>query len=195
MSESEIVTTLRPLIRVFDEMNIPYQIGGSVASSVFGKARSTMDIDLVAPITNSHIPQLVGTLGSVYYISDSSVKDAIARNSSFNIIHLETMMKIDIFILKNRSYDQQAFNRRRADVLDTENQSMSFFISSPEDIIINKLEWFKLGGEKSERQWDDVVGVLKVQCGSIDVSYCREWAQTLGLMSLLEKALKESGLN
>jgi len=193
MSGSEIETTLQPLVEVLDGLGIAYQIGGSVASSVFGVARSTMDIDMVAAVTMGHVAALVKQLEAIYYISEVSIREAISRKSSFNLVHLETMMKVDVFILKSRSFDQAAFQRRRKDHLDSENPQRMYYICSPEDIILNKLEWYQEGGMKSERQWNDIIGVLKVQDDSLDLAYCRKWAQQLGVTELLEKALIEAG--
>lgn len=193
MSDSEIETTIQPFIEVLDELEIPYFIGGSVASSVFGIARSTMDVDMVAALTAEHVAGLVPRLESVYYISEAAIQEAISRKSSFNLVHLETMMKVDVFILKTRSFDQAAFQRRRKDHLDSENPQRMYYISSPEDIILNKLEWYQKGGMKTERQWNDIIGILKVQGHSLDLNYCQDWARQLGLSQLLETALQETG--
>lgn len=192
MSDSEIETTIRPLIEVFDELNIAYHIGGSVASSVFGIARSTMDVYMVAAVAMQHAQALVKRLEPVYYISETAIIEAVSRKSSFNLVHLETMMKVDVFILKNRSFDQKAFQRRRKDHLDAENPERMYYISSPEDILLNKLEWYKKGGCRSEKQWNDVIGLLRVQGNSLDLDYCQNWAKQLEVKGLFESALQEA---
>lgn len=192
MSDSDIIVTIKPLIAVFDKIGIAYYVGGSVASSAFGKARSTLDVDIVARIAPADVKTLVGGLKNVYYISEQAVLEAVRRNTSFNIVHLETIMKVDIFILKKRDYDQQAFNRKMEDPLDAENSEAKFFLAAPEDIILNKLEWYQAGGRVSGRQWGDVIGVLKVQADKINRDYLKHWANELGLTALLEKAFKEA---
>lgn len=194
MIESEIEITIRPFVDALDELGIPYLIGGSVASSVFGIARSTMDVDMVAAVTLSNVAPLTKRLESVYYISEIAVKEAVERNSSFNLVHLETMMKIDVFVLKGRSFDREAFRRRRKDRLDSDSSERTYYISSPEDIIINKLEWYLKGGRESERQWNDIIGILKVQGDSLDLMYCEKWAKQLAVGGLLEKALQDAGV-
>lgn len=194
MIESEIEITIRPFVDALDELGIPYLIGGSVASSVFGIARSTMDVDMVAAVTLSNVAPLTKRLESVYYISEIAVKEAVERNSSFNLVHLETMMKIDVFVLKGRSFDREAFRRRRKDRLDSDSSERTYYISSPEDIIINKLEWYLKGGRESERQWNDIIGILKVQGDSLDLMYCKKWAKQLAVGGLLEKALQDAGV-
>jgi hypothetical protein len=192
MSDSDIIVSITPLISIFDNLRIPYFIGGSVASSAYGKARSTLDVDIVAPITMPNANRLAEALKNIYYVSEDDIKAAILRSASFNIIHLETMLKIDVFVLKKREYDQQAFERKIEDHLDEEEQNRSFFLASPEDVIINKLEWYKAGDGISERQWNDVVGVMMVQGDRLDKQYLLSWAEKLGLSDLLEKALKEA---
>lgn len=192
MSDSDIIITIRPLIAAFDELGISYYIGGSVASSAFGKARSTLDVDIVAKISIAEVKFLVDRLKHVFYVSEKAILEAVRNNASFNIIHLETMLKVDVFILKKREYDRQAFERRLEDHLDDEDPESRFFLGSPEDIILNKLEWYLAGGQVSERQWGDVIGVLKVQSDKINREYMKYWAGNLGVTILLEKALKEA---
>lgn len=192
METSELRKALSPFVLILDDLGIPYYIGGSVASSTFGLPRSTMDIDIVADIKKSQVKDLVVTLQNEYYIDGDVIIKAIERKSSFNLIHFETMMKIDVFILKNRSFDKEAFRRKKMDVLGGEQEGAAFYFSSPEDIIISKLEWFKMGGEVSERQWKDIIGVLRVQGESLDYNYLKRWAEELSAASLLDRALEET---
>jgi hypothetical protein len=191
MEVNEILKALLPFVSVLDGLEIPYYIGGSIASSVFGLPRSTMDIDIVADIRESHVNELTAILQNEYYIDKDVVLRAIARKSSFNIIHFETMMKIDVFALKSRSFDRSAFNRKKTDILGEDPGGRKFYFSSAEDIIISKLEWFKLGGKVSERQWKDIIGVLKVQEGALDYGYLEKWSEEMRVLDLLKKALKE----
>jgi hypothetical protein len=105
------------------------------------------------------------------------------------------MLKIDIFVAKNAPYDTEAFRRRRKDTLDEEQKTAEFYLVSPEDIILNKLEWFRLGGGISDRQWNDVLGVLKIQNNSLDDNYLKYWASELKLEDLLKKAVQDSGID
>ena len=194
MKKSDIFIVLDPVIQVFKTLNIAYYIGGSVASSAYGIARTTMDVDLVADLKVNHVESFAKLLESEYYLDVDTIVDAIRRRSSFNLVHLETMLKVDIFIRKRDEYDSEVFRRKREDVLDVENETCKFYLSSPEDIVIKKLQWFRMGGEVSERQWGDVVGVLKVQKNSLDIEYLRHWSSRLGLGDLLDKAIGDSEL-
>ena len=116
--------------------------------------------------------------------------EAIRRRSSFNVIHLKTMFKIDIFILKERQFDKTALKRKREDTLSGASP-LKLFISSPEDIILHKLEWYKLGGCISERQIEDIKNIILVQAKNLDMPYINQWADKLGVSEILEKLLKE----
>lgn len=192
MPANEMQQALSLLVTSLENLEIQYYIGGSVASSIFGLPRSTMDVDIVADIKKSHVKDLTVILQDKYYIDPEVIMKAIDRKSSFNLIHLDTMMKIDIFILKDRPFDREAFKRKKVDNIGEKPDITSFYFSSEEDIIISKLEWFMLGGEVSERQWKDLIGVLKIQGEKLDYDYLKKWAEELGLSTLLDAALKEA---
>lgn len=120
------------------------------------------------------------------------IRDAIRRRSSFNIIHFDTMMKIDVFIPKPGLYAQEVARNVKNEIL-VEGER-SFMLASPEDILLNKLEWYRMGGEVSDRQWNDVLGILKVQGTALDMDYVRRWAAALKVADLLERALEDAGL-
>lgn len=193
MDTSDLLTVIEPVIQAFEQLNIPYYIGGSVASSAHGILRSTLDVDIVADVKPQHVKFLVKTLEADYYIDAEMILEAIQQRASCNLIHLETMHKVDIFMLKASPYDQEAFQRRRKDILD-EEQGVEFYLASAEDIILSKLDWFRMGGGVSERQWTDVMGVLKVQQGRLDMAYLRHWAAELGLTDLFRHVCRDAGI-
>jgi len=192
MKIPDILLAVQPVIQAFEKMSIPYYIGGSIASSVYGMARATMDVDVIADLMVTHIPRLKQILENEYYIDAEIITDAIRTNSSFNLIHLETMIKIDVFIHKDEPYPLEALQRIRKDTLE-DTANVEFYFSSPEDIIIHKLQWYKMGGFVSERQWLDVIGVIKVQGDLLDKKYLAGWSRKLGLSSLLKEAFDAAG--
>jgi hypothetical protein len=194
MSESLIFQALDPVIRALDALGIPYQIVGSVASSAYGIARATLDVDLTADFNDSQVGPLLELLRNEFYLEEDRVRDAAERRSSFNAIHLESMVKIDVFVLKSKAYDQAAFARRRAENLGESLSARTLYLASPEDVILNKLDWYRQGGSVSERQWNDVLGVLKIQRASLDMEYLHKWAETLGLTDLLAQSLHDAGI-
>jgi len=194
MHSTDIVAATQPVVKAFELLNIAYYIAGSVASSAYGIARATMDVDMVAAIKPHHVNLLVQQLESTYYIDADMIRDAIARQASFNLVHLETMLKVDVFILKNDPYHQTTLQRRRKDTLDEEPNAAEFYLVSAEDIVLSKLDWYRMSGGVSERQWKDVLGVLKVQQALLDMVYLEHWATQLQLYDLLQRAIAEAGI-
>ncbi len=192
MKKMEIYAALEPVAKAFDELGICYYIGGSVASSVYGMPRATQDVDLITDLKPQHANPLVAKLASAYYIDKEMILSAIDKRACFNLIHLDTMIKIDIFIAKDDAYQKKAFQRRREDTLDEENTSLKFYLLSPEDVILAKLKWFRAGGCVSEQQWRDIQGILKVQEQSLDRKYLLGWAEQLTLDELLKKSFQEA---
>ena len=177
--------------QTFERFGIPYAVGGSLASSLHGVMRSTLDVDIVADMRLEHIQPLVAALSKEFYADDEMIKDAIAHQSSFNLVHYDTAFKVDIFIRKSRPFDQMQLERRRISVI-ANDPERSVYVISPEDVILSKLEWYRMGGEISERQWRDVLGVLKVQESSLDLNYLRQMAKELKVTDLLDRALEEA---
>ena len=189
---SELRRATEPLIRFFEANQIQYHIGGSVASSAHGIPRTTIDVDLVADIKPHHIEQMVQSLQSIYYIDATMIQNAIRNQTSFNLIHLETIIKVDVFILKEDAFDQKVMSRAVEGTLNvSEADPFHVRFSSPEDIVLHKLSWFRMGGEQSERQWKDILGVLKIQRDSLDFEYMHHWAERINVDDLLERALSE----
>jgi len=189
--KSEISKAIEQFIITLERLNIPYYIGGSIASSVYGIAQATIDVDLVSELRQEHVKLLVQGLKTDYFIDEEMIYDAIRNKSSFNLIHLATMLKIDIFISAGRQFDRKSFERRRKDSISDEPGSVQIFLCSAEDTILSKLEWYKSGGNVSERQWKDIIGIIKVQGELLDKYYLHNWAEELGVADLLEKALSE----
>ncbi|WP_457653613.1 hypothetical protein [Rhodocaloribacter sp.] len=193
MNASPILPALTPVVTAFDRLGIAYFIGGSIASSYHGLARTTSDVDVVADLREHHVGALIEALRSGYYVDESMIREAIRTRGSFNVIHFDTMLKIDIFILKPDAYDQIAFSRAARASL-SESSSPSFRVAASEDVILHKLYWYRLGGDVSERQWGDVLGVLKVQRDALDLPYMKTWAARLRISELLDRALIEAGI-
>lgn len=188
-SESTRLTLL--VTQTLEHLEITYAVGGSLASSLHGVMRSTLDVDIVADMKMEHIQPLVAALSKEFYADDEMMHDAIERHSSFNLIHYETAFKVDIFIRKLRSFDGMQLERRQESVIATDPEE-SIYVTSPEDTVLAKLEWYRMGGEVSERQWRDILGVLKIRAGELELAYLRKWANELKVSDLLERALEEA---
>ena len=192
MKHSDILSAIDSFTRALEQLEVPYYISGSVAGSAYGVARATMDVDVVAKISVAQVSALVTMLEADFYIDADMIVRAIKERSSFNMLHLQTMIKIDVFIVKERPYDKSSLSRRKKDTLDAEGSRSEAYFASAEDVILSKLEWFRKGGETSERQWSDILGIVKVQGALLDRAYLQTWSASLGLDDLLQKAFDEA---
>lgn len=188
--DSEATQVIQFITALLDNLDVPYVIGGSMASIIHGIIRTTMDVDIVADLKTSQVNEFVLGLNDVFYADEETIRRAIQRQSHFNLIHLETMFKVDIFIPTTRAFDQQQIARRIPEKIET-TPPMIWWVLSAEDIVLAKLEWFRKGGEVSERQWRDILGVLKTQGQKLDHAYLREWSQKLHVTDLMERALEQ----
>ncbi len=186
-----ILAAITPIVEALEQLGVNYHIGGSVASSIHGIIRATIDADLVADLELKHVRPLVKLLEADYYIDEDAVRDAVKRRSSFNAIYLDAMLKVDVFVPKLRLFDQEELRRTQLQPLI--EGARPFYVASPEGTILNKLEWFRMGGEVSDRQWNDILGVLKVQGSNLEMIYLRRWAAALQVTDLLERALVDAG--
>jgi hypothetical protein len=179
---------------VLEKLHVRYLIGGSLASTLHGMIRTTQDSDIVAELHPEYVGAFVNELRDEFYIDEEMISEAITRKSSFNIIHRESFFKVDVFIPKMRPFIEEQLSRAQRQVLSKEPLVDALF-ATPEDTLLAKLEWYRMGGEVSERQWRDVLGIMEVQGGKLDLVYLRRWAIELVLYDLLERALSESFLN
>lgn len=189
MAGDEALVTVLDLVDVFEEMKIPYHVGGSLASSVHGIPRQTHDLDLVADLPMAAAAILVLRLQDRFYVDAEMIRRAIRRRSSFNLIHLATGLKIDVFIPGLGAFDRMEFRRHAPQRL-LEDPPRDLVVKSAEDIVLRKLEWYRLGSEASDRQWNDILGVIRTQGDQLDRDYLRQWASELSVADLLERALK-----
>lgn len=188
---SQIDVLLR-VAGVLDEMRIPYVVVGSVASSMHGFSRATADADVVADLRPENVAPFHAALKDEFYVDDQAMRRALSLRRMFNLIHLDTVFKVDIYVPKDDEFSRQQFKRARRETL-LPGEAGGVYIAAPEDTILAKLQWHRRGGEVSERQLTDVLGVLKVQRERLDLEYLREWAGRLEVSDLLERLLAEAG--
>jgi hypothetical protein len=182
----EAFRALEGFVRTCKTLGIAYRVGGSLASSALGVGRTTFDVDVVADLRLDQVDALAAALKPDYYADEALIRESLERGAAFNLVHLETMLKLDVFALKARAYDREAFKRR----VHLSDVDLEFF--TPEDVILAKLEWYEAGERASERQWSDILGVIRVQADALDLGYLQIWASELNVLGLLEQALVEA---
>jgi hypothetical protein len=187
--EPILVTT--KVTGVLEKLGVRYLIGGSLASTLYGMVRTTQDSDIVTELRAADVTPFVQALQEEFYVDEEMISEAVRSRSSFNIIHRDSMFKVDVFIPPPHPFLQSQLTRARKQLLSMEPQ-VEAMVASAEDTLLAKLEWYRLGGEVSERQWRDVLGMLKVQAGVLDLAYMRRWAMELKVSDLLERALTEA---
>ena len=192
MLPEPIAVTIK-VTSVLEKLGIPYLIGGSLASTLYGMVRTTQGSDIITEMRREHILPFVASLQNEFFMDEEMIAESIQRNSSFNIIHRDTMFKVDVFIPPPRPFQQSQLARAKKQTFSLDPEVSANF-SSAEDTILSKLEWYRMGGEASERQWRDIIGVLKTQSGELDLAYMRHWSKELKVDDLLERAMKESRL-
>lgn len=190
MSDADdLVLALRPVAHALQSLGVRFYVGGSVASSFHGAVRSTMDVDLVCELAEADVPLLLRRLGDDYFASEPAIRDAIRRKSCFNLIHLPTSFKVDVFVSRQRPFDLQTISRAQMGTLGLD-AFLDVPIATAEDIIIIKLEWYRLGGEASERQWNDVSRLMALLGDAADREYLLQASRSVGVHDLLQQLLR-----
>ena len=176
--------------KAIDATGGDYFVGGSVASSLQGEPRATNDIDFVVAMLGLRVPAFAKELGSDFEVDQAMLRDALSRGGSANIFYLPMVTKIDIFGLGSAPYDEVEFARRHR--VKVRASGAELWIKSPEDTILRKLLWYREGGQVSEKQWRDVIEVLRVRGPDLDPVFLDVWAARLGVEALLARARTEA---
>jgi len=182
-----------PVIGALEVVGVPYHIGGSIASSTWGTPRSTQDADIIADLQLAQVAPFVVLLQADFYLDVRAIETAIQQRGMFNLIHLESMFKVDIILPQRTAFAAAEAARAQATPL-ANMPGQRVRLASPEDTILHKLRLYQMGGGVSERQWLDVLGVLKTQNTALDRAYLQYWAVQLGVADLLAQAWEEAGL-
>lgn len=185
MTDDLIEITLA-VAAVLDRCGIPYTVGGSLASSLSGEPRASLDADVVVQIRPGQIDDLVNLLGDEFYADADAIRRAIDTGSSTNLVHRPSGIKVDLFPAASFLDHQQLLRRQLVKVASDPDRSL--YVHSPEDILLQKLHWYRLGGGTSERQWRDVVSIVLVQGSRLDRQYLSTVAEQIGVNDLLQQA-------
>lgn len=192
LQKPDVLAVLQSLSEIFIELEMSYYIGGSLASSLYGMQQLTQDIDIIANLSLLQVPKLVAYLNRDYHFDEQAIRRATQMHTAFSILHLDTLLKVDIIAPQSRLFEQQANRKIQWHILDPHYQP--FPLSSPEDLILIKLEQHKEAGILPDDQWNDILGVLKVQATNLDLAYLEKWATNLGIADILMQAYVDAGL-
>lgn len=179
------------VIETLEELGLEYHVGGSFASSLHGVPRQTHDLDLVVALQPQHVSKLVAHLQADFYIEPEMIHESLRREASFNLIHLKTGFKVDVFPKGSTAFDELEFERQHLLLL-IQEPPREVMVKSAEDTVLRKLQWYDIGGRNSDRQWNDVLGVLRTQARELDEAYMQRWARELDVQDLLEDVLEEA---
>lgn len=172
------------LLAVLDRMEVPYEVGGSVASSAHGIPRTTLDVDIVLDLKPEQVDSFVAELRQEYYADATQIREAFAIGRAANVIHLGSAWKFDLFPLRKDEYSRIEFGRRGIREIRLDGgEAIECSVASAEDTILRKLEWYRAGGEASERQWNDLRGMCRAARDLVDPGYLRQWAKYLKVES------------
>ena len=171
-----------------DHLGVQWLIGGSLASSVHGEPRATQDIDIVVDLQARQVKPLWDALRRDYYLDVDEMRSAANTAASFNAVHFASAIKVDFFIAGDDPFDAERLANRQRVV----TSSGVLHVDIAEFTLLKKLEWFRRGGEQSERQWRDVHALARIQGNRLDRDRLRLWAERLGVSDLLQRVLMQT---
>jgi hypothetical protein len=192
-SVMEPLQVLQRVISSLKALGVEYMLAGSFASSLYGLPRLTQDADLIVDLRPSQVDAFAEAFASDFYVDRGLILQALQRRTSFNIIHLKSSFKVDFFVLGGREFNREELARRVLRQVDPQSH-FEAYVQTPEDTVLSKLDWYRQGGQMSENQWRDVLGILRQQAGRLDFLYLRKWAGELGVTDLLNRAYQELGI-
>lgn len=193
IQETDLVSAMIPVIEAFERLDVRYFLSGSIACSLYGLPRGAQDIDIVADMRAVHASPLVEQLGRDYTINERALQDAVQKRGAFSLLHVSSLMKVDVLLLHRRSFDSLLL--QRAQQLPLVEGYHPLWIASPEDVVLMGLEWYQISGTAADDQWNDLLGVVKVQAPTLDLAYLDHQAGVLNVSVLLEQALIDAGIH
>lgn len=180
------------VVRALERMGVAHYVTGSLASSLHGDPRATNDADIVAVLLPFHFKRLQAELGKRFYVDEEDFLHAVNESRSFNLVDEIELAKVDVFCVQHEGYQADALSRAVSLELERDDPFSSVKVASAPDVLLSKLRWYRLGGEVSDQQWRDVLGVARAQAGRLDLEYLRRWSTEQGTLDLLERVLTDA---
>jgi len=180
----DLVSLLKKVVNKLEKLKIPYMITGGIAVSFWGLPRTTHDLDIVIKIKEKDKEKIIEAFKKEFYISERAVTEAIRNQSTFNLIHYRSGLKIDFWMAKETDFGNLEFRRRKK----RKTFGKKIYFISPEDLILEKLLWFK--ESQSTRHLEDIEGILKIS--KVNIDYIKKWAKKHSTIEIFDKILKRS---
>ena len=178
------------MAEILDDLGVPYALGGSMASSLLGEPRSTVDVDMAVRLDGTAGEALLERVGALFYVPVDAAREAIRDRSSFNLVDTASALKVDLFVVGDGLLDRMQIERRV--LVPVSGAANGIWVTAAEDQVLRKLDWFRQGGAMSDRQWRDVVGILRIHLESMDLVYLQASAHEVGLTDDLGEALGQA---
>lgn len=186
MTVADPVAVAVHIAAILEGLSVRYVLGGSLASTAFGEPRATLDVDLAADLDEGRVDAFVRMVEQGFFVDATWVRQEVRRRGSFRLVHRASMIRVDVFVPEWIGLHLWKWERRRR--VDLGAREGAVDVSSPEAIVIQKLVRYRDGGAVSDRQWRDVIGVLRTQRGHLDVAGMRAQARSSGVDDLLDRA-------
>ncbi|MDQ2888313.1 MAG: hypothetical protein M3Y39_19795 [Chloroflexota bacterium] len=188
----DLLNAIVPMVEFFTGSEIAYYMQGTVANSLYGLQRAAFDVHFVADLCIEHIDALLKQLASVYAIDEQMIREAIGTRTAFDMIHIASLVKVRVSLMQNNDYQQAILQRLQKHVLLEDGFTVD--VASPEDVILTQLMEYRANREVADDQWNEILGVLKVQADNLDFAYLNHWASELSLSDLLKRGYADAGL-
>jgi hypothetical protein len=179
---------------LFERLGVRYVLSGGVATIVYGEPRSTLDVDFAVHMDAEQARRLLALAGDDFLVSPDSAAEAARSSSMFTMVHTASFVKIDVHVVPRSGIYKEEIERGRWQRLGPDHPD-DIRIVTPEDLVLQKLRWYLEAGGVSEKQWRDVLGILKARGHSLDFEYVRKWAPVLGISGVLDRAVVAAGIS
>jgi hypothetical protein len=198
LQPTELLAVMLPARCTLEDLRVPYYVGGSIASSLHGMQQLAQDIDLVVDLDEQTLPSLFAVLGQHYLLEESEARKAVRARTSFPLIHLDSLMKIDVVLPKHEAFDTFMGQLVRCHTLDERYPPIQ--LASATEMILFKMQHYqrnersRTDGMQDDAEWNDILGMLKVQGPDLDLPLLEEWAGVLAMTDTWQRALMDAGL-
>jgi len=182
-----IIDVITSITTLFEQLYVPYCLVGTLGASLYGMQRATFSIDFIANIPSEQVARLLNEAAPLYYFEE----DIVGASATFVGLHLPSLLKVNIHTCQLDTFTTRVY--RRAKTYSLVQEEKAFSIASPEDILLTQLMEYQKSGEVADDQWNEILGVLKVQDECLALDYLKQWSTIFTVDGLLNKAFEDAG--